>query len=371
VVGFIGLGNMGLPMAVNLAKQTKKNAAAESEKEAGGMHQRSDNIRVLAYDLNPDSCRKARDESDDNVNIDIASSLEEIALADNCGTVFTMLPGCDAVNATMSTLLQYTPEQAQGKVLVDCSTVAPSTSRRWHEAWSSRKGHHAFLDAPVSGGVKGAQEASLTFMVGCGTSHSHEIEAYDQAVPLLHKMGRKVIACGGPGTGSATKLCNNLALATQMIGICEAMNLGEALDVDPVVLADVMNQSTAGCWSCSANNPHPKVALAHYHEKHGRSGGCSGSTSGTPAPPADAGPPASRHYRGGFASNLMLKDLGLALDAASKTGISVPLTGSALQLYQLAKSHGFGDKDFGVMLQLLKGNSNQRAGHGDDDWTVS
>jgi 3-hydroxyisobutyrate dehydrogenase len=166
-------------------------------------------------------------------------------------------------------------------------------------------------------------------MVGC----QPDSPSLETVRPYLECMGRNIIPCGAPGTGSATKLCNNLALATQMIGVCEAMNLGEALGVDPTVLASVMNQSTAGCWSSQVNNPHPAVALAK------------GGTS-----------PASREYAGGFAASLMLKDLGLAVAAADDAGVATPLAATSKELYRLVRAHGLGGKDFSVMLKFLRGS---------------
>jgi 3-hydroxyisobutyrate dehydrogenase len=287
---------MGLPMSLNLAKETQ----------------------VLAFDTNPKACYVAEENG-----IEIAESVEEIGASD-CHVIFSMLPGCVAVDTVMGELMQHIPESSLSRVMVDCSTVSPSTSRRWHDTWRSQG--HAMIDAPVSGGVKGATDGSLTFMVGC----DHD-DALERAEMYLNMMGKRVIPCGGPGTGAAVKLCNNLALATQMIGICEAMNLGEALNVDPLVLAEVMNTSTAKCWSSEMNNPHPVVAAV--------------KTSG----------PASRDYEGGFGVRLMLKDLGLAVDAARNAGVALPLTSTSKELYKMTELRGLGEKDFGVMLQFLKG----------------
>jgi 3-hydroxyisobutyrate dehydrogenase len=290
-IGFIGLGNMGLPMAVNLAR----------------------NEKVLAFDLSATSMAKAQESG-----ATPADSIEQIARESS--VIFTMLPGCNAVNAAMSTMIQSCGDKT---VFVDCSTVSPTTSRHWHTTLQE-KGHY-MIDAPVSGGVKGAQHAALTFMVG-----SSSPEGMEAAKPLLEQMGTRIIQCGGPGAGSATKLCNNLALAAQMVGICEAMNLGEALGVDPAVLADVMNTSTAKCWASEANNPHPDVASL-------------------------TGSPASNEYQGGFGTRLMLKDLGLAIDAAKDIRVALPVGTATKELYQMADLRGMGDKDFGVMLQFLKG----------------
>lgn len=295
-VGFVGLGNMGLPMATNLAK----------------------NWGVIAFDANEDSMQQAA-----KAGIEAADSVEEIG-ASNCDVIFTMLPGCNAVNAVTPLLLENA-SSSSSIVFVDCSTVHPSTSRRWNDEIAAKG--HARIDAPVSGGVKGAQDGTLTFMVGC-----QEKSALEKTQPHFDCMGQKTIDCGGPGAGAVVKLCNNLALAAQMIGICEALNLGDSLGVDPVVLADVMNTSTAKCWSCEVNNPHPDVALAK--------GGLT---------------PAAKDYKGGFGTGLMLKDLSLALSAGSDAGVSLPLGSTSKELYKLADAHGLGAKDFGVMLQFLRG----------------
>lgn len=290
-IGFVGLGNMGLPMCLNLIKKNKE---------------------VIVYDLNNDAVQTA-----EIAGADPASTLDTVAK--ECSIIITMLPGCEAVNSVMEIIVDSLGESS---LLIDCSTVSPTTSRHWnHEA--TKRGH-SLIDAPVSGGVKGAEAGSLTFMVGCES----DTDAFDVAEPVLKMMGQRVIPCGGPGTGAATKLCNNLALAAQMVGICEAMNLGESLGVDPQNLADVMNGSTAKCWSCEVNNPHPEVGGVR---------------------------PATNDYEGGFASDLMLKDLGLAVHAGNDAGVSLPVGVHTREIYRLASLRGLGDKDFGVILQFLRG----------------
>jgi 3-hydroxyisobutyrate dehydrogenase len=291
-VGFLGLGNMGLPMAINLAK-TK---------------------HVVAFDLNESAITKAQEN-----DITTVESIEHVA-HESTSTIVTMLPGDAAVNSVMKQILPNLPEHS---TIIDCSTVSPKTSRYWNDRLAA--GGHLFVDAPVSGGVAGARSATLTFMVG-----TDEATLEDRLRPLLECMGKRVIACGGPGAGAAVKLCNNLALAAQMVGICEAMNLGEALGVDPIVLANVMNTSTAKSWSCEVNNPHPAVA-------------------------SFSNSPAANDYAGGFATLLMLKDLGLAVSAGSQENVALPLANTCKELYQLAETHGLGHKDFGVILQFLKG----------------
>jgi 3-hydroxyisobutyrate dehydrogenase len=335
-VGFIGLGNMGLPMAINLATKNKQNS-------------------VVAFDLNPDACTKAKDAS-----CEIAKSIHDIGTlsVQQCPVIITMLPGCATVDSVMEILLTCSTtttsnsikDNKGGRVIVDCSTVSPTTSRKWHDAW--QKHGHVMLDAPVSGGVKGATDGTLTFMVGCpdpmedDNDNDNEYQkknkaGLEKALPYLNSMGQRVMYCGKAGTGSATKLCNNLALAAQMAGICEAMNLGEALGVDPIVLANVMNTSTAKCWSSQVNNPHPKVAAAAAAASIGGGGG--------------GGSPASNDYRGGFGTKLMLKDLGLATQVAKELRVALPITSLGKELYQLTDLRGFGDKDFGVLLQFLRG----------------
>jgi 3-hydroxyisobutyrate dehydrogenase len=283
---------MGLPMAMNLSKT----------------------YEVIAFDLNEKALQSA-----EMGGVTTADSIS--AVASQSSTIITMLPSDDVVHAVMKVVLEYSREST---TVIDCSTVSPTTSRHWQEQMAATG--RDFVDAPVSGGVKGAQNAGLTFMVGTASETNLE----ERVRPLLECMGQKVIACGGPGAGAATKLCNNLALAAQMVGICEAMNLGDALGVDPVVLANVMNQSTAKSWSCEVNNPHPVVA-------------------------AETGAPASKDYIGGFGTKLMLKDLGLAVNAGKEANVALPLGNATKELYQMADLRGMGDKDFGVILQFLRG----------------
>lgn len=304
VVGFLGLGRMGLPMAKNLAKSTST---------------------VLAYDTNPNACAEATASQ-----IEILDSVRAVGERD-CDVLITMLPGDQAFDAVMMewrNLFMESSAPKRQQTILNCSTVSPSTSKKWQQTF--REIGHSVIDAPVSGGVRGATDGTLTFMVGCQSK-----EELDRVTPFLDVMGKQTFHCGPPGTGSATKLCNNLALAAQMVGICEALNLGEDLGVDPVVLASVMNTSTAKCWSSEVNNPHPAVAASMPNK-----------------------PPASNDYVGGFATNLMLKDLNLALQAAREEQLALPLTSTTKDLYHLAQIHGLGDRDFGVLLSFLRGKSN-------------
>jgi 3-hydroxyisobutyrate dehydrogenase len=319
-VGFIGCGNMGLPMAMNLDRSGA-----------------DDCFVVVAYDTHPDTLKRAQD-----AGLTTSSSVEELLCQHQPSTLITMLPSDAAVNDVMKVVMTSGTTTSKNnndtslQLVIDCSTVSPVTSRHWYDTLSSLNhnntysaddsgGGMLFVDAPVSGGVKGAQDATLTFMVGADT------DVVDSRVaPILQHMGRRIVACGGPGSGAAVKLCNNLALAAQMVGIAEAMNLGDALGVDPSTLADVLNTSTAKSWSCEVNNPHPDVA----HR---------------------TGSPASKDYVGGFGTKLMLKDLGLAVQAGKDVDVALPIGTATKELYQMAKLRGLGDKDFGVILQFLRG----------------
>ncbi|KAL3775997.1 hypothetical protein ACHAW5_001812 [Stephanodiscus triporus] len=317
-VAFVGLGNMGLRMALNLAKPRDDDPSLPplrltvydmKESNVSSFFRQVESIEGLADSMSPSASR------------DLAALGES-----NPDFVITSLPTCEASEAVVGSIVRSLPS-VDGCTFVDTSTISPNTSKKLHHLVSSVSARHEYVDAPVSGGVGGATDATLTFMVGCSSP-----ETFSSVQPLLRRMGKKAIPCGGPGSGSAVKLCNNAALAAQMLGICEAMNLGEALGVDPTVLAGVMNVSTAKCWSGEVNNPHP-AASRHIG-------------SGTSA----------NEYVGGFASSLMLKDLNLAVDAGEEEGLALPVAGLTRDLYRLANMHGYGHQDFGVMLQFLRGS---------------
>jgi len=361
-VAFVGLGNMGLRMALNLARPR----SGVDEAPMPPMH-------LTVYDLhqaNITAFFNHAEKMEEIVNssatiLSAASDLVSLGES-NPDFVITSLPTCAASEAVVGDVVKSLPanitdNSSGGCTFVDTSTISPSISKKLHQLVTSISPHHNYVDAPVSGGVKGASDASLTFMVGCSST-----ETFSTIQSLLHRMGKRMIPCGGSGSGSAVKLCNNAALAAQMVsnslsisftirwlisactvnsssvilysqvGICEAMNLGNALGVDPTVLAGVMNVSTAKCWSSEINNPHPAVAKAL---------GSGASANG---------------YEGGFATALMLKDLNLAVDAGEEEGLALPLAGLTRDLYKLASVHGYGGKDFGVMLDFLRGSSESR-----------
>jgi 3-hydroxyisobutyrate dehydrogenase len=319
-VAFIGLGNMGKEMALNLAKQRDDELSR---------------LQFTVYDMNDANIsafmKRAESDGINSTDIQAASDLTTIADA-NPDFVVTSLPTCEASEIVVGNIVNnLPPSSGNGCLFIDTSTISPAVSKKLHDQVKSVSPNHDYVDSPVSGGVKGAADATLTFMTGCSSE-----ESFQKIQPLLKRMGKAVLPCGASGSGSAVKLCNNAALAAQMIGICEAMSLGDSLGVDPRVLAAVMNVSTAKCWSSEVNNPHPIAAKA--------------IGSGASA----------NDYEGGFGTALMLKDLNLALDAAVEEGMALPVTGLSRDLYHLANKHGLGNKDFGVMLQFLKGNTSDK-----------
>ena len=273
-IAFVGLGNMGGPMAANLVK-------------AGHA--------VSGFDLVPAACDAAR-----AAGVAVADSAGAAAVS--AEVVITMLPaGKHLVEAYERELVPSAPESA---LFIDSSTVDVESARRAHDL--ARAHGSASVDAPVSGGVGGAQAASLTFMVG------GEAEAIARARPILEAMGRRVVACGGPGAGQAAKMCNNMILGISMIAISEAFVLGERLGLDHQALFDVASTSSGQCWALTNHCPVPG-----------------------PVP----GSAANRDYQPGFATALMLKDLTLARDAADAAGVDTALGHHAREIYATFAEH--------------------------------
>lgn len=289
-IAFIGLGNMGLPMALNLLK-------------AG--HQ------VTGFDL-------------------VAASLEQLAAAGGVAAtsaqqaaqgaevVVSMLPASSHVEGLYlgsDGLLQHL---AAGTLVLECSTIAPDSARKVHAAASERG--IELLDAPVSGGTAGAAAGTLTFMVGGDAKH------LERAKPFLEQMGKNIFHAGPDGAGQVAKVCNNQLLAVHMLGTAEALALGVANGLDAGVLSEIMRQSSGGNWSLEKYNPWPGVM---------------------------EGVPASRGYSGGFMAQLMSKDLGLAQQAAQSVNASTPMGSLALALYRQLLLQGKGQLDFSVVQQLF------------------
>lgn len=287
-IGFIGLGNMGGPMARNLAK-------------AGH--------RVACFDLSPAAIEAAA-----AGGCSPAASAGEAA--SGAEIVLTMLPAGQQVRDAILGAEGIARASPPGAILVDCSTIDVATARAVAEGCG-----RAFLDAPVSGGVMGAEAATLTFMVG------GEVSAFARVEPVLRQMGRAVIHCGGAGAGQAAKACNNMMLAATMIVTAEAFVLAESLGLSHQALFDVASRSSGQSWSLTTYCPVPG-----------------------PVP----GSPANRDYAPGFAASLMLKDLGLAVGAAEAGGVATPVGAKALELYRRFVEEGGGGTDFSGIIRMLR-----------------
>eukprot|EP00802_Teleaulax_amphioxeia_P023851 Tamp_24484.p1 GENE.Tamp_24484~~Tamp_24484.p1 ORF type:complete len:319 (+),score=71.88 Tamp_24484:115-957(+) len=239
-------------------------------------------------------------------------------VAQRATTIITMLPAPKIVDDLFTGDAGLLASAAAGTLFIDCSTIDPGTAQRVAAASAARG--LRFVDAPVSGGVIGAANATLTFMAGGDAAAVAEAEKV-----LLH-MGKSVVHCGESGAGQVAKLCNNLLLGITMGGVCEAMQLGTRLGVDAKVLAQVINSSSGRSWSSDTYNPCPQVEMT--------------------------GVPSTRDYEGGFACDLMLKDLGLAQRAAETCNLPLHLGTRAQQLYAELSKRGLGRKDFSGIYKL-------------------
>jgi 3-hydroxyisobutyrate dehydrogenase len=290
-IGFIGLGHMGAPMARNLLKHGHA---------------------LKVFDLNAEAVRSL-------VDAGATASPSPKAAAGDAELVITMLPAAAHVRAVLAgddgVLAGITP----GTVIVDSSTIDPASAQGFAKLAAANG--NVFVDAPVSGGTGGAAAGTLTFMVGASAA------ACETVRPVLSAMGKNIVHCGDTGMGQVAKICNNLLLGITMTGVAEAMSLGAALGIDTKVLAGIINTSTGRCWSSDTYNPYPGIIETA---------------------------PASRGYTGGFGADLMLKDLGLAADAARAVKQPVFLGALAQQLYQAMSASGRGGLDFSAIIKLYE-----------------
>jgi 3-hydroxyisobutyrate dehydrogenase len=293
-VGFIGLGRMGAPMARNLAR------AGHS---------------VVGYDV---------------VGLAIDGVTEAARAADAAAgreAVLTMLPDGPILRQVYDEIV---PAADPGTVVIDCSTVDVDSARA--AAAKAEAAELLAVDAPVSGGVGGAEAGTLTFMAGGSDA------AFARAEPLFAVMGKRSVHCGPAGAGQAAKICNNMILGISMIGVCEAFALAQKLDLDAGRLFDVVSTSSGSCWSVNTYCPVPGVG---------------------PRSPADD------DYRPGFAAELMLKDLRLAQEAARSADAATPLGAQAAALYDAFVTAGGRGRDFSAMLLHLA--AQHHAEGADDD----
>ncbi|NP_957454.1 3-hydroxyisobutyrate dehydrogenase b [Danio rerio] len=295
-VGFIGLGNMGNPMAKNLIKH---------------------GYPVIATDVFPESCKELQE-----LGAQILDSPADVA--DKADRIITMLPSNPNVVDVYTGPNGILKKVKKGSLLIDSSTIDPAVSKEM--AVAAEKLGAVFMGAPVSGGVGAATSGKLTFMVG-GPE-----EEFNAAKELLSCMGANVVYCGQVGTGQAAKICNNMLLAIGMIGTAETMNLGIRLGLDPKLLAKILNMSSGRCWSSDTYNPVPGVM---------------------------EGVPSANNYQGGFGTTLMTKDLGLAQNSATNTKTPVLLGSVAHQIYRMMCGRGYANKDFSSVFQFLREEEGQ------------
>lgn len=292
-IGFLGLGNMGGPMAHNLLK-------------AG--HE------LTVFDLSDAAVANLVE-----AGASAAPSIAALAGSD-VEMIITMLPAAQHVKGVYlgedGLLAKVAPEVR----LIDSSTIDPMSARE--VATAAAANGNRMIDAPVSGGTGGAAAGTLTFMVGGQQAD------FDVALPILEAMGKNIVYCGPSGNGQVAKVANNMLLGISMIGAAEAMNLGVSLGMDPKVLAGIINTSSGRCWSTDTYNPYPGVL---------------------------ENAPASRGYTGGFGTDLMLKDLGLATEAAKQARQPVVLGALAQQLYQTFSGQGNGGLDFSAIIKMYNG----------------
>jgi 3-hydroxyisobutyrate dehydrogenase len=295
-VGFIGVGTMGLPMAINLKRK---------------------GFVVIAHDRSPDAMAAAA-----RAGLQAAASAAEAVTA--ADLVVTMLPSSPHVEAVYMGDGGVVAAARAGTLCVDMSTIDPAVSRRM--AAAARERGLRFIDAPVSGGVPRATDGTLAIMVGGSP------EDVKEALPALGAMGANVIHVGPVGSGEVAKLCNNLISGVAAVAVSEAFRIAEGFGVDPRVVTEVISKSSGHTW-----------VMEHMH----------------PVPGMVARAASTNEYRPGFMTDLMCKDLGLAVDAARGLRIPVFVAPAAQQVYRLASSHGLGRKDFTSVYAFLAPSSDQ------------
>ena len=291
-IAFIGLGNMGLPMASNLAKQFKN---------------------LVCHDISPAARQHAA-----AAGLTLADNAT--ATATNASVVISMLPAGEHVHALLNGDSGLFAAANANTLFIDCSTTSPQEAHDLAAAATATEKGLAFIDAPVSGGIGGARTAMLSFLVGATA------ETFARATPLLSAMGANVFHAGGIGDGQAAKLCNNMMLSVQMIGACETLALGQKLGLNSKTLSDIIRKSSGSNWVFEKYNPMPGVM---------------------------DNVPAANNYNGGFMTKLMLKDSDLALAAANANNAATPMAALANQLFRLHRDQHGDELDFGSILKMF------------------
>jgi len=290
-IAFIGLGNMGGPMAKNLIEK---------------------GFNVTVYDLNNDAMAELKAAGAQTAD-------HAKAAVKGADVIISMLPNGSIVKSLYIGTKGLINDVKDDVLIIDSSTIAADDARAVAQA-CEQKGI-AMIDAPVSGGTAAAEAGTLTFI--CGGEAAH----FEAAKTILSAMGRHIFHAGASGAGQVAKICNNMLLAIHMLGTAEALNMGAQQGLDPTVMSEIMKASSGNNWSLQVYNPYPGVM---------------------------PNVPSSNDYKGGFMVDLMSKDLGLSQDLAAKSKSATPLGALATQLYQIHQAGGAGSKDFSSILQLLQ-----------------
>ncbi|KAK8093151.1 uncharacterized protein PG998_014552 [Apiospora kogelbergensis] len=314
-IGFIGLGAMGNHMLNNLISRYKQ----------------SGEVGFALCDVDQAAMKSViQRQGAEHPNVPLVSCSSPHDVAQRASTIISMVPTGKHVqevyvgkeNSVLNALKSMSQDQRAATLCIDQSTIEQSVSKA--VALQLRECGADLVDAPVSGGVVGAEKGTLAIMVGGSKS------SFDRSLPVLQSMARKVTYCGDLGAGLAAKISNNLLLGITMLGLSEAMLLGKRLGVDPQVLADIINNSTGRCWSSEINHPVPDVKVG------------------------DSSPPAHRNYEGGFVTKLAHKDLALAVSAAEEANVPLSVGRCVEETYRpLASSKEFRDRDFSVIFEAL------------------
>lgn len=293
-IGFIGLGHMGNPMVKNLLKHG---------------HQ------VTVYDVVPEAIKNL-------VNAGAKAAKSPADIAKESEIIFTMLQTGQQVKEVCLGKNGLFANAKPNTLFIDSSSIDINTSREIHQ--QAAQANFPMVDAPVSGGVAGAEAATLTFMVG-GSEKNFQL-----AKPILENLGKKIIHAGGDGNGQAAKICNNMLLGISMIGVCEAFTLAEKLGLDAKKLFEISSNASGQCWSMTSYSPVPELV---------------------------PNVPSNNDYKPGFMAKMMLKDLKLSQNAAQNSDAVTPLGSMATELYELFVEQGFGEMDFSGIIKLIQGKN--------------
>ena len=318
-IAFLGLGHMGLPMALNLKAAGHEvvgfdvSPAAVEAAAAAGLETATSGADAVRSPSEPDATRSSSERSESKRGADVV-----ITMFQTGRQVLDAYTGGDAGEGL---LVAADPDT----LFIDCSTIAVDDARSAHEL--AVAAGHRMVDAPVSGGVVGAENATLAFMVGGPDAD------FEAARPLLEAIGRRVVHCGGPGLGQAAKMCNNMILGVSQIAVAEAFVLGERLGLSHQALFDVASNASGQCWALTTNCPVPG-----------------------PVPTS----PANNEYRPGFSGALMAKDLGLAEQAVGLTGVHARMGMLAREIYREFAEGDGSQQDFSGIINTIRAESDER-----------